>query len=58
MSSKRTYTDYLRDILDAVEKVEEFTVMWRTVQENLPPLRERMTRVMDDLATGETDSAA
>ena len=58
MSSKRTYTDYLRDILDAVEKVEEFTVMWRTVRVDLPPLRERMTRVMDGLATGETDSAA
>jgi uncharacterized protein with HEPN domain len=24
MTSKRTYTDYLRDILDAVEKAKEF----------------------------------
>jgi uncharacterized protein with HEPN domain len=122
MTSERTYTDYLRDILDAVEKAGEFThgiefdqfaadprthfavvraleiigeaaknvpitireqhpdipwsemarmrdklihsyfgvdlrVVWRTVQEDLPPLHEQMTRAMDDLATGETDNA-
>ena len=32
-------------------------VLWRTVQEDLPPLRESLSRMLEDLERGERDSS-
>lgn len=121
MTPQRTYTDYLRDILDAVEKVDKFMegisfeqfanddrtnfavvralevigeatkrippviqeqyphvpwsemagmrdklihdyfgvdlqVVWRTVQEDLPPLKVQIARVINDLTAREANN--
>ena len=31
-------------------------VLWRTVQEDLPPLRESLSRMLEDLERGERDA--
>ena len=31
-------------------------VLWRTVQEDLPPLREALSRMLEDLERGERDA--
>ncbi len=48
--------DYLRDILDAVEKAERFTegvnleVVWQTIREDLPGFKAAIVKVLADVS--------
>ena len=52
---KREFIDYVQDILDAIDKIEEFTAgmsfgtVWRTVNEDLPALKPIITQILQEI---------
>ena len=52
MSSRRDYSDYLRDMIHGYFLVD-VEIVWKTVKEDLPPLVETLEKIVSDPAAGQ-----